>query len=252
MYASPLDYLTNLWDQATDTLSTTQADVMCGIGMVGDLCRATEEQIRLSRQGVGLPNALAGNPSQFLIDAPANNLGAAWRAAYWLAVASRVAHGRRDFNAQRILLDDAETAKNRAFLLESGKFSFGLFSVSPTGDRRVRKYLGQAEEKIRRQGIGDIANILSMQQQSSAIEQSQYTTEGQGTLSIPGLNPEGIVRAGVTGTAGIAIVSGVVLLGVGLWFVWPWIAPIFGLASGAVRTRSRQNKRRKRRRRGRR
>lgn len=249
MYGNPL---TDAWNYLTGSVSEAQAAVACGPGMVGDLCRAVDQQVRLSEQGSSLPNGLAGGPSQFLIDAPANNLGAAWRAAYWLATASRVALGRSNPAGQQQLLAAAKTARGRAVRLVAGKFSIGLFTTSPTGDGKIRSILRDAEQQIRGQGIQDVANILAMQQQRSAIEQSQLMTAGQGTMTVPGINPESLVRGGVMGVAGVSILAAVVMIGVGVWFFWPWIAPIFGAARGVVRTRSKQNRRRKKRRRSRR
>lgn len=256
MYAGAWDYMTDWWDSVTGTARETAASIGCGPGMVGDLCRATDTQLRLSEQGVSLPNGLASNPSQFLVDAPANNLGAAWRAAYWLAVGSRVALGRSDPGAQQRLASASKAARGRAVQLVSGKFSIGLFTTSPTGDGQIRKILRDAESQLRQAGINDIANILNMQQQRAAIEQAQLQTAGQGTLTVPGVDAEGMMRTAVGSAAVVTVVGGVVLLAVGVWFVWPWISPFFGLAGqaarsagGVVRSRGRQARKRRKRRR---
>jgi hypothetical protein len=83
-------------------------------GTADALARATDTQIEKARKGVSLPRYNAETHQSRFYQAPTNNIGAYYRASYWLAVGARVLLGRGERKAAARLLQQAR--KDRAYL----------------------------------------------------------------------------------------------------------------------------------------
>lgn len=229
-----------MWDWLSSWLPSA-ADVTPGF--TGQLEREVGRQLDLYETGSVLAYAQAEPHPQQLVDAPANNLGAMYRGAYWLAAAARVALGRNDIGSARDLKAHAEAFRGRARSMSGSRFTTGLFSMNPSGTGSVVGILRDAERVAKQYRITDVAQILSLQQQRRARDMAEARTAGQGALSIPGVDPNAIARYGVGGIAAFTGISGLAILLAVLWFVWPWLAPLFGTVRGAARARREQRRR---------
>lgn len=211
------------------------------VSLTGDLASEVATQLAQADRPIRDIEAI-DHPRRF-VDAPANNLGAQLRVAYWLAVASRIALGNGRFGDAAELRRVAEQAQGAAWQMTAQRFASGGFGTSPSGTSAINSILREGATAARQGHEEMVARVLDLQRQSAAQEATQLATAGKGLFTIPGVDPDRLLRWGTGATTALALTAGGVVVLFGLWSIWPWLSPIIGLVRAPFRARARQKRR---------
>lgn len=126
------------------------------VGTADALARGTDDQIAKAEKGLGLSKYNAETHQSRFFQAPTNNIGAYYRAAYWLAVGARVLIGRGETAAANRLIKQAKA--NRSWL---GVKLLTAVPFSPEQGKETA-IMRSAGKMAQSAGLTSIAKILGV------------------------------------------------------------------------------------------
>jgi hypothetical protein len=205
---------------------------------------AAWRQIEVARSGKPLAYRDAEQHPAEMVVAPANNLGAIYRVAYWSAVAARIALAQGTDPSPLFQL--ATSSKVSATAASSlGSASLGLFATmgltySPSGTDSIDKILLKLERLAGQLGVEEVASTMWLQRRVSAQDTQREVAAP--TFTIPWFGTMAVFNR----QAQIAL--GVIAAAVVLWFARPVLVPVGRfvggqIAAGAARRRERRTRR---------
>jgi hypothetical protein len=192
--------------------------------------RSVNDQLRAAILGETLPRLDAEPLDPEMFNAPANNAGAYGRAAYWLAIASRLAQARGVPSSA--MTWGAQAAGSR---LVASQTLFAAWYYDPSATNDVQQILTDAANTAA--PIPEVANQLRQLQNVGAIKLSQQEAVGTGWFAQAKaeLAPEWTKTWWFTPAA--VTVGVVILLGVAAWALRPYAQAVSTLR------RNRRNRR---------
>lgn len=177
---------------------------------------AAAAQIDLARRGMVLASVDAETHSDIATTAPANDTGAQLRAAYWLAVAARIALFRGQNAAADALLSEA-----RAYL---GKAQTAALPIVGTllgwgrGTHQIQAILNEAIRTAIRNGVPDVVPHLMTLADPKAVQKSVEQSESE---SLRGwlTDPAAMARAAFWDAIKVPVYlfGALALVGLGIW-----------------------------------
>lgn len=220
--------------------------------IMDELATYADRQLATARAGAPLTHRDAEQHPELMLEAPANNLGALFRAAYWSAVAARIALAQGTDPTPLYTLA-TQRRRSATLAVAGGNLSLGLFSLigatySPSGTDAVDGILLEVEKLAARHGVEEVASTMWLQRQSTAQEARREVAVPMFSLDIPfiGGNLDQINKSVRWGLAAIVAIVG---FGALVWVSRPFLAPaarIAGQAAGDAWQRRREKRKARR------
>lgn len=202
------------WEGWSDPYSGEFEILGMKMGTADQLREDTDKQIELAEKGRGLRAYNAMQHTSRWYQAPTNNLGAYYRAAYWLAVGARVLIARGKRTAARTLL--AQAKQNRSFL--TAKQLFALPFAADKG--KETEILQRAGRLALSKGLTSIAKVLQVLPSRIGFAREQREARGV----------EKAVPSAIAATAQLKHLE----TGKRPWWLWPLVGGLAIVAVGVV------------------